>query len=389
MDLSPKARTARDILRQLVAFDTTSHLSNLELIAWVEAYLAPLGAVLRRVPNADGTKSNLIASFGPLDAKGGVVLSGHTDVVPVAGQSWTSDPWTLTERDGKLFGRGTCDMKGFAACVLALAPKMAAAPLAAPIHIALSYDEEIGCLGAHSLVAHLQDLYPDTAAVIIGEPTDMQVVSGQKGLSSFVVEIVGKEAHSSQIQQGVSAIMEAVPLMMAVHEMAAQARAAAPLDSLFEPAGTTITIGVVEGGTAVNILARKCRFAFDIRFEGGDDPEVYEQALRRLVEAADARIKAQVLEGGASLVRRSLSPAMMPEVDGYAETLARALTGDNTRRAVAYATEGGIFQNSGLSTVICGPGSILQAHQPDEYIEIAQLEACVAFLDRLVARLSG
>jgi acetylornithine deacetylase len=384
----PLLENAINNLRDLVAFDTTSRNSNLELIAWVEAYLAPLGATLCRVPNEDGSKANLIASFGPLEKAGGVILSGHTDVVPVDGQDWHTDPWTLIEKDGRLFGRGTCDMKGFAACALALAPAMASATLSAPIHIALSYDEEVGCLGAHSLVDQLNALYPDSSAVIIGEPSDMKVVSGQKGLSSFYVEVTGREAHSSQIQQGVSAIMEAIPLMAAIKDMAADARLNAPTDSPFEPAGTSITIGVVEGGTAVNILARQCNFVFDIRFEAGDDPRRYEDELRELVDATDASIKARAPEGGATLVRRSLSPAMTPEVNGAAEALARALTGDNTLRAVAYATEGGIFQIGGLSTVICGPGSILQAHQPDEYIEVEQMEACVVFLDKLVKRMS-
>ena len=375
-------------LTHLVGFDTTSRNSNLELIDWVEAYLQPLGAILTRVPNEEGTKSNLIASFGPLAEVGGIILSGHTDVVPVDGQDWHTDPWTLTELSGKLYGRGTCDMKGFAACVLALAPAMAKAKLAVPVHIALSYDEEIGCLGAHSLVERLNALFPGVAAVIIGEPTDMKVVSGQKGLASSTVDIIGREAHSSQIQQGVSAIMEAIPLMAALHMMAADARAAAPVDSPFELAGTSITIGLLEGGTAVNILARQCSFTFDIRYEAGDDPRVYEDKLAALVAATDARIKVCAPEGGATMTRRSLSPAMTPEINGAAEALARALTGDNTLRAVAYATEGGIFQGAGLSSVICGPGSIAQAHQPDEFVTIEQIESCVGFLERLVKRLS-
>jgi acetylornithine deacetylase len=388
MSRSPLVTSAIDNLAKLVSFDTTSRNSNLELIEWVEAYLRALGAILTRVPNEDGSKTNLIASFGPIYEEGGVVLSGHTDVVPVDGQDWHTDPWTLTEKDGKLFGRGTCDMKGFSACALALAPAMAKAKLSVPIYIALSYDEEIGCLGAHSLVEQLNALFPGVAAVIIGEPSDMKVVSGQKGLASYTVEIVGREAHSSQIQQGVSAIMEAIPLMAALHEMAANARLVAPTDSPFEPSGTSITIGLLEGGTAVNILARHCSFTFDIRFEAGDDPRKYEDELRALVEATDARIKARAPEGGAKLIPRSLSPAMTPEVNGAAEALARALTGDNTLRAVAYATEGGIFQGGGLSTVICGPGSISQAHQPDEWVEIEQIESCVGFLERLVARVS-
>lgn len=378
-----------EILSKLVGFDTTSRNSNLELIEWVEAYVSPLKPHLCRVPNDDGTKTNLIVSFGPLDAPGGVVLSGHTDVVPVDGQDWRTDPWVLTERDGRLYGRGTCDMKGFAACALALAPAMARANLTAPIHIALSYDEEIGCLGAPSLVEVLNQHYAKPEAVIIGEPSDMGVVSGQKGLSTFQIEITGRAAHSSQVQQGVSAIMEAVPLLANLRALAEEVRAAAPTNSPFEPPGTTVTIGLIDGGTASNILAQACNITWDMRFEVGDDPQAHEARVAAWVAEVDASIKARAPEGGAHMVRRSLSPAMAPETQGAAEALARALTGDNTTRAVAYATEGGIFQGGGLSTVICGPGSILQAHQADEFIEISQLAAGCEFMERLVKRLSA
>jgi acetylornithine deacetylase len=378
-----------EILTRLVAFDTTSRNSNLPLIEWVEAHVAPLQPHLRRVPNSDGTKTNLIISFGPLDAPGGVVLSGHTDVVPVDGQDWSTNPWVLTERDGRLYGRGTCDMKGFAACALAFAPAMAKASLIAPIHIALSYDEEIGCLGAPSLVEVLNQHYAKPEAVIIGEPSDMGVVSGQKGLSTFQIEITGRAAHSSQVQQGVSAIMEAVPLLTNLRALAEEVRSNAPKDSPFEPPGTSLTIGLIDGGTASNILAQSCNITWDMRFEVGDDPHVHEARVAAWVAEVDASIKARAPEGGAHMMRRSLSPAMAPETQGAAEALARALTGDNTTRAVAYATEGGIFQGGGLSTVICGPGSILQAHQPDEFIEISQLAAGCAFMERLVKRLSA
>lgn len=377
-----------EILAHLVGFDTTSCNSNLPLIEWVEDKVRPLAPRLRRVFNADHSKANLIISFGPEDASGGIVLSGHTDVVPVDGQIWQSDPWTLIERDGRLYGRGTCDMKGFAACALALAPAMARATLRAPIHIALSYDEEIGCLGAPSLVDCLTSHYPKPDAVIIGEPSDMGVVSGQKGLATYQIDITGRAAHSSQVQQGVSAIMEAVPLLSNLRSLAAQMREQAPVISPFEPPGTTLTIGVIQGGTASNILAQSCTITFDMRFEVGDDQEQHLARIAGWVAETDATIKARAPEGGATMMRRSLSPAMAPESNGTAEALARALTGDNTTRAVAYATEGGIFQRGGLSTVICGPGSILQAHQPDEFIEISQLEVGVAFMEKLVARLS-
>jgi acetylornithine deacetylase len=379
---------ARSMLTRLVGFDTTSRNSNLPLIEWVEHFLAPLGARLERHPNADGTKTNLVASFGPMVA-GGVVLSGHTDVVPVDGQSWSTDPWTLTERKGLLYGRGTCDMKGFSACALALAPRMAAGGLKRPIHLALSYDEEVGCIGAPDMVTAMAATLPPIEAVIVGEPTMMKVVSGQKGLATFTVEVGGREAHSSQVGQGVSAVMEAIPLLNFLATLAGEARMQAPGDSVFDPPGTTINIGMLEGGTAVNILARHCSFTFDVRFEASDSAERWTGRLDEAVQAADRDIKARAPEGFARLIQRSNTLGMTPEPGGAAETLARALTGDNQMRTVAYGTEGGLFQREGLSTVICGPGDIAQAHQPDEFVSVAQIEACTAFLSRLIDRQSS
>lgn len=375
-------------LARLVGFDTTSRNSNLSLIEWVEEKLGGLGARLTRHPSDDGLKTNLVASFGPM-APGGVVLSGHTDVVPVDGQAWSSDPWTLSERDGLLHGRGACDMKGFAACALALAPRMASGGLTRPIHLALSYDEEIGCVGAPPMVTAMARDLPPIEAVIVGEPTMMKVVSGHKGISTFRVEIEGREAHSSQIGQGVSAIMEAIPLMARLAGLAAQAREEASNGGMFDPPGTTITIGLVEGGTAVNILAKRCSFVFDIRHEAADDPQRWAVQMAHAVSEADAAIRARAPEGFARFTQRSHSPALAPVTGSPAERLARALTGDNQVACVAYATEGGIFQNAGLPTIICGPGDIAQAHQADEYVSVAQMAACVGFLDRLVTRLSS
>jgi acetylornithine deacetylase len=316
-------------------------------------------------------------------------MSGHTDVVPVDGQPWSTDPWDLVEKDGRLYGRGTCDMKAFSACLLALAPAMAAAPLQRPIHWALSYDEEVGCTGAPSMVEVMAAELPAIDAVFIGEPTNMKVVSGQKGICSFAISVTGREAHSSQIHGGVSAILEALPLMQAVADLGARLQAQAPTDSLFDPPGSTMTIGKVQGGTAVNILARQCSFVFDLRCEPGVDPSFVMTELQPLVDAVDASIKARAPEGGATLFWNTRSPAMAPEPDGRAEQLARQFTGDNTFRTVAYGTEGGIFQNAGLSVVICGPGSIAQAHQPDEYIEIPEIDGCLHFLEKAIARQSA
>lgn len=375
-------------LERLVAFDTTSRNSNLALVDWAEDWLVSHGAVTRRVANDDGTKANLIATIGPM-VEGGIVLSGHTDVVPVDGQPWTSDPWTITPReiDGvpKLFGRGTCDMKGFVACALAAAPHMAAAGLKKPIHFALSYDEEVGCLGAPRMVTAMAHEMPRIDAVIVGEPTSMKVVSGHKGITTFRVDIEGREAHSSLKGTGISAIMVAIPLMALVDTMAREAAANADPNSPFTPPGATMTVGLVEGGTALNILARTCSFSWDLRSPPDVNPEIYVQRFIEAAQRADAEIKAIAPEGFVRVTRRSNTPPLGPEIDGNAERLARALTGDNSPRVVAYAAEGGLFQQAGLSTIVCGPGSIEQAHQPDEWVEIDQLAQCGAFIDRLIA----
>jgi len=293
----------RDVLRELIAFDTTSRNSNLALIAWVEAFLAQRGIVSRRVMNAEGSKANLYALIGPA-VEGGVVLSGHTDVVPVDGQPWSSDPWTVTERGGKLYGRGVADMKSFLALALAHADAMRAANLMRPIILAFSYDEEIGCLGAPSLIAEVVRAVPRPAAAIIGEPTSMKVVSAHKGVRSFFVEATGREAHSSLPDQGVSAVMEALKLMALVAEMGREARATAR-DGHYSPPGATMTIGKVEGGTAANILARRCEFVWDLRSPSMEEADAIEARFRAAAEALDAEIKARAPEGGVRVTRRS------------------------------------------------------------------------------------
>lgn len=379
---------AIDILAKLVAFDTTSRRSNLELIQWVEGYLADLGVPSRRVPSADGTKSNLMAMIGPA-VEGGVVLSGHTDVVPVDGQPWSSDPWTLTERDGRLYGRGTCDMKGFLALALATAPDLAKATLSRPVHLAFSYDEEVGCLGAPDMIEVIAREAPRPALVVVGEPTDMVAVRAHKGIASFIVTVTGREAHSSLTHLGVSANMAAIKLMAMLVALSERLEREADPNSPFTPKGATLTIGQVNGGTAVNILARECVFVFDLRTPAGMDPEALLADFFAAAQRMDAEIKAKAPEGGVRIERRSLTPAFAPEEDGVAETFARRLAGDNgPPRVVPYAAEAGQFQGAGFSTVICGPGSIDQAHQPDEYVEISQMQRGAAFMRRLIEDLS-
>jgi acetylornithine deacetylase len=375
-----------EILTRLIAFDTTSRNSNLELIAWVEDFLRQRGIASRRVANADGTKANLYALIGP-DVGGGVVLSGHTDVVPVDDQPWTSDPWVLSERGGKLYGRGTADMKSFVALALAHVDVARAAALKRPIVLALSYDEEIGCLGAPSMIAELAAQADRPSAVIVGEPTSMKVVSAHKGVRSFIVEVIGREAHSSLPDQGVSAVMEAVKLMSLVSEMGVEARAAQ--HPHFNPPGPTMTIGKVEGGTAGNILARRCSFIWDCRCPAAAQGDAIEARFRAAAAELDAAIKARAPEGGVSITQRTNTPGLAIDRESEAEALARALTGDNETRAVAYAAEAGLFQRAGIPAVICGPGSIEQAHQPDEWIERAQIEEGAVFMQRLIERLSA
>ena len=288
----------RGILETLVGFDTTSHRSeSSRSSAWVEAYLDGHGVPHRRVTNHDGTKSNLLATIGPA-IEGGAVLSGHTDVVPVDGQPWTSEPFSIVERDGRLYGRGTCDMKGFLALALAAVPDLIAANPRRPVHLAFSYDEEIGCLGAPGLIEVIHRELPKPAFVVVGEPTDMVAVNGHKGITYYSVVVTGHEAHSSQTQLGVSAIMEAVKLMSSLGELAARLERDADPASPFTPKGATLTIGLVNGGTAGNILARECRFLFDLRCPHTLDPQVVLAPFFAEVAAMDAALKARHPEAG-------------------------------------------------------------------------------------------
>ncbi|MEE8535089.1 MAG: acetylornithine deacetylase, partial [Kiloniellales bacterium] len=355
----------------------------------VDDYLRGFGVTGRRTLSDDGGKANLFATLGPA-APGGVVLSGHTDVVPVEGQPWTSEPFTLSRRGARLFGRGTADMKSFLAVALALVPEALEAGLKRPIHLALSYDEEIGCFGVGRMIDDVVRNLPMPAAVVIGEPTDMRLVSAHKGGYGFETEVTGKEAHSSQPHLGASAILAAAELIGFLAETAEDLRRSAPADCPFEPPHSTISVGTVAGGAALNIIARRCVFGWDLRTIPGDRAEeVLERFNRYAEEEVLPRLRATAPE--AAIVTRTTSwvPALAPEDDGPAEALIRLLTGANRTHVVSYCTEGGLFQEAGLSTVVCGPGSIDQAHRPDEFIEIAQIEACEAFVRKLIAWAAG
>ena len=385
----PDRLSPRQILDRLVAFPTVSRDSNLPLIDWVEDYLQGHGVAAHRVWNEDRTKASLYAQIGP-GVEGGVVLSGHTDVVPVDGQLWSSDPWTVTERDGRLYGRGTCDMKGFVALALAAVPLARAAALKRPLQLALSYDEELGCTGAPPMIAEMARTLPRAAAVIVGEPSRFSVVTGHKGGTGLKVHVQGFEVHSSLIHTGVSAIMAAAPLIDFANRMNAANAARPPtaLAQLFDPPWTTLHVGMIQGGTAHNITAADCRFSCEIRVVPGEDIEDWVTALEGQVAQAVAVMQAIRPETGIAMERFFSVPPLRPETDGAAEALARRLTGDNATHVVSYGTEAGQFQAEGYSAVVCGPGDIAQAHQPDEYLELSEFDAGWAFMQRLVASLT-
>lgn len=383
MDISTLRASALTHLDALIGFDTTSRDSNLALIGYVEGFLSEHGVASRRVVNAEGTKANLYATVGPA-VTGGVVLSGHTDVVPVDGQTWSSDPFTLTRRGERLFGRGACDMKGFLALALAVVPEFAKGRTARPVHLAFSYDEEVGCLGAPSMIRELALELPAPLAVIVGEPTNMEVVSGHKGISTWRVTVTGHEAHSSLTHLGVSANMVAVGLMARLRDLANTLAEHGDPASLYHPPHATLTIGLMQGGTAVNILARECSFVFDLRTPPGQDPDSIIAPFLAACAEEDTALKRRFPHAGVAVARRSATPSFAPEPEGAAERLARRLAGDNgPARAAPYAAEAGQFQGAGFSTIICGPGSIEQAHQADEYMEITQFERGAAFMARL------
>lgn len=380
----PTAITAEALLDRLVSFDTVSAHGNRPLIEWVAAYLQGFGIAptILAAPD-DPRKANLLASIGPA-VPGGIVLSGHTDVVPVTEQVWESDPFTLTRRNGRLYGRGTADMKGFLAVVLALVPDWVRAPLSRPIHLAFSYDEEVGCLGAPALVDRLIDTVPSPAFVIVGEPTRLHPVNAHKGVHGFQTRITGKDVHSSAPHQGASAIVHAARLVGHLDALQQAAKAAADPASPFDPPYSTINIGRIDGGTALNITPRRCTFVWDYRYLPGEDAEATIRSVHdHVAQVALPALRAEYPDGQITLDRLCLVPALQPDPDGPAETFARQITGANAAGTVAFGTEGGLFQRAGLSTVVLGPGDIDQAHQPDEYIEVDQLRDGEALFRRI------
>jgi acetylornithine deacetylase len=384
------AATIIEVIRDLVAFDTTSREPNRALIEYVRDRLAVIGVASDLIWDQAGRKANLWATIGP-DDRPGVVLSGHTDVVPVDGQAWSSDPFVLREGDGRLYGRGTADMKSFIATALALAPEMARRKLATPIHFAFSHDEEIGCVGVKSLIDRLRRRKVKPALCIVGEPTEMQVVVGHKGGRSYRVTVRGREAHSSLAPQAVNAVEYAAELIAHLAEMARRMAADGPHDHGFDIPCTTLQTGLVRGGTAINIVPKDCEFVFEFRHLPEVDPDAVFTAVETYArEVLEPRMRSVATDSAIKFEPVYAYPGLAIEPGHPAVTLVKSLVGRNDHGKVAFGTEGGLFQGEvGIPTVICGPGSIREAHKPDEFIALDQIGRCEMFLRRLIDRLEA
>lgn len=372
-----------DILDKLIAMPTVSSDSNLDLIHWVRDYLSGYGIDSRLTFGEEPGKANLWATIGPADKPGGIVLSGHTDVVPVAGQNWTGDPFVMDQRDGKLYGRGTCDMKGFIAAVLAKVPAWSQQRFETPLHLAFSFDEEVSCFGVTHLINDVVANLPLPKAVIIGEPTSMKVMNAHKGNAGMMCTVKGTAGHSSMPHKGVNAIYAAGKLISHIQDLQEEL-AKTPSATPFDPPYSTFNVGMIEGGAGANIIAEWCSFPVEVRVVPEHDaPDLLAKVKEYAKTVLEPQMKAMVPEAGFTFTDGHDTPPLRPEEDSVAEEIIRKLTGENQTVSGAFCTEGGHFQAVGMSTVIFGPGSIEQAHQPDEFISLDQLAACDTFLNAL------
>lgn len=378
-----------DILARLVGFDTVSSKPNMDLITWVRDLLADAGIEATLISNADGTKANLYATIGPQD-RPGVMLSGHTDVVPVEGQAWTLPPFDLTTRDGRLYGRGTTDMKGFCAAALSMALRAAKRPLTTPLHLALSYDEEIGCLGVRSLIDMLESAPIRPAMCIVGEPTGMAVATGHKGKVALRATCTGREGHSALAPLALNALHLAADFISAVRAMQVQLAATGLSDADYDVPYTTVHAGVMQGGVQVNIVPNMATIDFEIRALADEDVGALIIQLQAAAETITAPLRAQFPEAAILIQRLWDYPGLGTPSDAKVVNFVKGLTGANGTIKVAYGTEGGLFsQRLGIPTVICGPGSMAQGHKPDEYVTTEQLARCDAMLSALLIRLEA
>jgi acetylornithine deacetylase len=381
-------KTSLEILDRLIAFPSVSRDSNLELIHYIRAFLEELGVESQLVPNEEGTKANLYATLGPKDLPG-VMLSGHTDVVPVDEQDWSTDPFSLTEKAGRLYGRGAADMKGFIACVLAMAQEAVQYDLTQPIHLAFSYDEEVGCLGVRHLIAMLRDLPLRPRLCIVGEPTTLQVITAHKGKIASRVTCRGREAHSSLAPKGLSAVHMALDLIAEIRALQTQIANSGPADEAYDLPYTTLHVGTITGGTALNIVPGQCRFDFELRHLPEDPPEPIMTHIQDAADGIVAALRPNFPKAAITFETLSSYPALDTAPDHEAVAFVKSLMGANSHGKIAFGTEGGLFQKDlGIPTVVCGPGSIAVAHKPDEYLERSQLDACDRFLAALLTHLS-
>ncbi|GAA1496136.1 acetylornithine deacetylase [Paeniglutamicibacter kerguelensis] len=390
MSPAPSKATMAEITK-LIGFDTTSRDSNLPLIEYVVERLEAVGVDPTLVHNNEGNKANLLATIPAADGTrtGGIVLSGHTDVVPVDGQVWSSDPFIPEIRDGKLYARGTCDMKTFVAVILAKLESIAAAKLNEPIHLAFSYDEEVGCLGAVDLVAAITEAGLNPRGCIVGEPTSMRVVRGHKSVNVIRVDFHGVAAHSSLTTQGVNAISAAAEFTRVVDSMAQGFKQDGPFDEAFIVPYTTTTVNKIDGGIAVNTIPAECTLHFEFRSIAADDPTELIERFRAEAMRIEESMREQSRDVRVEFTVLAQTPGLDTPEDAGVVALAAELGGIPSPDKATYGTEAGLFFNAGIPTVVCGPGDIAQAHAPDEFIELDQIAACEAYIENLLAKLSA
>jgi acetylornithine deacetylase len=385
--MAPMNLTPREILEKLISFDTTSRNSNLELLDFVEEYLASHGLSGWRVYDDTGKKANLFVSAGP-DEAGGIVLSGHVDVVPVDGQDWATDPFCLTEKDGKLYGRGSCDMKGFVALSLWAVPQYLKRGLREPVHLAISYDEEVGCIGVRGMLHRLAGQEKLPRLCIVGEPTEFQPVVAHKGKWSFRAKVRGKECHSSLAPTGVNAVQYAAEAVTWLRREGKRFQAEGIRDELYDLPHTTVHVGTLHGGTALNIVPQEAEFVFEYRYIADDNPaDIHERFLKFIHEELEPEMQAVDPSTGFTIETVSQIPGLEINPDHEVVNLARQLSGRNDHAKVAYGTEAGLFQEiASIPTVVCGPGNIEQAHKPNEFLTLDQLAKGEEFMRRLGER---
>jgi acetylornithine deacetylase len=382
-------RSSRALLERLIGFATVSRDSNLDMIEFIRRYLDELGVESELFYNAERTKANLFATIGPRE-RGGIVLSGHTDVVPVDGQAWTVDPFRLTERDGRLYGRGTADMKGYIASVLAAVPGLRERELKLPVHLAFSYDEEVGCLGVRPMLAELAQRAHKPALCLIGEPTELKPVLGHKGKLAMRCQVKGAPCHSAYAPYGVNAIQYAARMIGRLEEIGERLAQPEHHDERFDPPFSTVQTGVINGGRALNIVPAECEFDFEVRALPGFDANQVADELETYA-AAELLPKMRAVKSDTDIRFQSLSayPGLATSPDSEAARLLALLSGSTEYGTVAFGTEGGLFDEAGIPTVVCGPGSMDQGHKPDEFVTVAQLRDCDAMLARLADYVSA